>query len=78
MKEEDEEEAFVVKSYFKADLAHMYLPNLPLVYAMRKFRYWIRSNKELYALIFQAGEGKNDHSYSRRQVRLIIQYLDIP
>ena len=26
MKEEDEEEAFVVKSYFKADLAHMYLP----------------------------------------------------
>lgn len=73
-----EEETFVVRSYLKVDLAHLYHPNLPLPYAMCKMRAWIRHNKELYSLMYSGGEGKNDHSYSRRQVKLIVQYLDIP
>lgn len=78
MNEKEVEETFVIKSYLKADLAHLYHPNLPVPYAMSKLRSWIRKNKELYVRMYQGGEGKNDHSYTRRQVCLIIHYLDIP
>ena len=78
MNENEEETKFVVKSYLKADLAHLYHPNLPSPYAMCKLRGWIRKNKELHSLLYQGGEGKNDHSYTRRQVSLIVRYLDTP
>ncbi|WP_455585266.1 DUF4248 domain-containing protein [Bacteroides sp.] len=73
-----DEEKFVVKAYLKADLARLYNPNLPVGYAMRKLRDWIRHHKELHAQLYQGGEGKGDHSYSRRQVRLIFEYLGEP
>ena len=28
--------------------------------------------------MYSGGEGKNDHAYSARQVRLIVKYLDEP
>lgn len=77
-KKEAEEESFVIRPYLKADLAHRYNPHLPLVYAMQKLRSWIRNNKELYKAMYSGGEGKNDHAYSARQVRLIVKYLDEP
>ena len=77
-KEEIAEEPFVIRPYLKSDLAHLYNPYVPLVYAMRKMREWIRNNKELYDAMYSGGEGKNDHAYSARQVRLIVRYLDEP
>ena len=44
--EEAEEETFVIRPYLKSELAHLYNPYVPLVYAMRKMREWIRNNKE--------------------------------
>ena len=76
--EEVVEEPFVIRSYLKSELAHLYNPYVPLVYAMRKMREWIRNNKELYDAMYSGGEGKNDHAYSARQVRLIVKYLDEP
>lgn len=67
-----DEEKFVIKAYLKADLARLYSPNLPAGYAMCKLRSWIRRNKELHAHMYEGGEGKGDHSYTRRQVRLIL------
>lgn len=77
-KEERTEEPFVIRPYLKSELAHLYNPYVPLVYAMRKMREWIRNNKELYDAMYSGGEGKNDHAYSARQVRLIVRYLDEP
>lgn len=77
-KEETVEEPFVIRPYLKSELAHLYNPYVPLVYAMRKMREWIRNNKELYDAMYSGGEGKNDHAYSARQVRLIVKYLDTP
>lgn len=77
-KEEAVEEPFVIRPYLKSELAHLYNPYVPLVYAMRKMREWIRNNKELYDAMYSGGEGKNDHAYSARQVRLIVKYLDEP
>ena len=76
--EEAVEEPFVIRPYLKSELAHLYNPYVPLVYAMRKMREWIRNNKELYDAMYSGGEGKNDHAYSARQVRLIVKYLDEP
>ena len=77
-KEETVEEPFVIRPYLKSELAHLYNPYVPLVYAMRKMREWIKNNKELYDAMYSGGEGKNDHAYSARQVRLIVKYLDTP
>ena len=35
-KEEAAEEPFVIRPYLKSELAHLYNPYVPLVYAMRK------------------------------------------
>ena len=43
-KEEIAEEPFVIRPYLKSELAHLYNPYVPLVYAMRKMREWIRNN----------------------------------
>ena len=67
---------FQIRPYLKADLAKLYHPHLPVSYAMQKLRSWIRRCPELHSQLYAAGEGKNDHSYTRRQVALIIQYLD--
>ena len=77
-REEAEEEPFVIRPYLKSELAHKYNPHLPLIYAMQKLRGWIRNNKELNDAMYSGGEGKNDHAYSTRQVRLSVKFLDEP
>ena len=77
-KEEMAEEPFVIRPYLKSELAHLYNPYVPLVYAMRKMREWIRNNKELYDAMYSGGEGKDDHAYSARQVRANVRNLDGP
>lgn len=72
------EEPFIIKSYTKSELAHLYNPDMPIVAAMRKMRYWIQRNPELYKAICQAGEARGDHRYTRRQVRLIVGILREP
>ena len=45
------EEPFIIRSYRKSELAHLYNPDMPLVPAMRKMRYWIQRNPELYHFV---------------------------
>lgn len=77
-KEEEVEEPFIIRPYLKSELAHMYNPHLPQTYAMQKLRGWIKKNKELHDAMYDGSEGKNDHAYSTRQVRLLVKYLDEP
>ena len=58
-----------MRCYEKAELAMLYFPHLPATLAMRKLRRWIRYNPEL---------DKNADFYSKRQVKLIVEYLDEP
>lgn len=77
-KETITEDPFIIRPYLKSEIAHLYNPHVPLAYAMRKMREWVRKNKELHEAMYSGGEGKNDHAYSARQVRLIVKYLDEP
>lgn len=72
------EEKFRIRTYEKAELAHLYNPHMPLVSAMRKLRSWISRNEQLAAALAEAGENKRDHSYPPRQVALIVAYLGEP
>lgn len=72
------EEPFVIRSYSKSELAHLYNPDMPVVPAMRKMRYWIGRNPELHQAMYQAAESPGDHRYTRRQVRLIVNALGEP
>ena len=72
------EEKFTIRTYEKAELAHLYNPHMPIVSAMRKLRAWIRHNERLAAALAEAGENKRDHSYTPRQVALIVDVLGEP
>lgn len=69
---------FEVRAYLKTELAQMYNPNMSVGAAMRKMRMWIRRNRELYTAFYEGGEGVHDQSYSKRQVRLLVRYLEEP
>ena len=61
MKEEmEKDERFIIRTYEKAELAHLYNPNMPLVSAMRKLRAWIRRNRQLTDALTATGENKRD------------------
>lgn len=79
MKEEmEKDERFIIRTYEKAELAHLYNPNMPLVSAMRKLRAWIWRNRQLTDALTATGENKRDHSYTPRQVSLIVAVLGEP
>ena len=77
-KQEEADEKFVIKPYLKSELAEMYSPHLTTAGAMNKLNGWIRKNPELYSQMYNGREGRKDVSYSTRQVRLIVAYLDEP
>lgn len=71
-------ETFVIQSYLKSELAQMYSPNLSPAGAMNKLGIWIRHNPELHRLLYNGREGKNDITFSIRQVSLLVEYLEEP
>ena len=73
-----EEKAFEIKPYPKRELARLYFPYLSESGAMHKLNKWIRLCPGLYSQLYSDSESKNDRSFTRRQVRLIVKYLDTP
>lgn len=67
-----------MRCYEKAELAMLYFPHLPATLAMRKLRRWIRYNPELEKRLAECHVNKNADFYSKRQVKLIVEYLDEP
>lgn len=76
---ETRQEDFQIRVYLKTELAQLYAPHLSPEAALRKMRKWIHRNPELYHRLYDEGnEGKNEQAYSKRQVGIIVQYLDTP
>lgn len=78
--EDSESEAcrFEVKAYLKSDLAQLYFPCLSFEAALRKLRRWINFNPDLHHELYEGPEGKNDQIFSKRQVAVLVKYLDAP
>ena len=70
---ETTQEEFQVRVYLKTELAQLYAEA-----ALRKMRKWIHRNPELYHELYAGTEGKNELAYSKRQVAVLVRYLDTP
>lgn len=75
---EKEEVSFLIRSYLKVELAQLYFPTLSPASALKKLRKWIARNPELKRHMSEGLEGRNDQSYSHRQVLLLVKYLEVP
>ena len=79
MKEEmEKDERFIIRTYEKAELAHLYNPNMPLVSAMRKVRAWIRRNRQSPTHSPQPERTSATTPTPPRQVSLIVAVLGEP
>lgn len=67
-----------MRSYGKAELARCYFPYLDAELAMRKLRRWIKQNPELEHALSLCNVSRNADFWSRKQVQLIVEYLDEP
>ena len=74
----EEERIFIIKSYHKADLALMYHPGLSAVAAMGKMRRWINRNPELKRRMHEVQVSVLNHSYTPREVAIIVEFLGEP
>lgn len=72
------QEEFQIRVYLKTELAQLYAPHLDPEAALRKMRKWIHRNADLYDQLYAGTEGKNEQAYSKRQVAIIVRYLDVP
>ena len=71
---ETAQEEFQIRVY----LAQLYAPHLDPEAALRKMRKWIHRNPDLYRELYAGTEGKNEQAYSKRQVAIIVRYLEAP
>ena len=75
---ESEAYRFEIKAYLKSDLAQLYVPGLSAEAALRKLRRWINFNPSLHHELYEGPEGKNDQIFSKRQVAVLVKYLERP
>ncbi len=74
----DEEKAFPIRMYTKAELAMLYCPNQCVKRALDNFYHWMLLNKELMAALEAVGYHKYRRSYLPREVELIVRYMGEP
>lgn len=74
----EEEFVFPIKGYHKADLALMYHPNLSARAAMGKMRRWINRNAELKKRLMEVQINLLNHTYTPKEVAIIVEFLGEP
>lgn len=72
------ENDFVVKTYKKSDLAHLYNPDTGIVTALQLLKKWIRANEALNRELAATGLKTTAKLYTPKQVALIVEYLGEP
>ena len=75
---ETAQEEFQIRVYLKTELAQLYAPHLDPEAALRKMRKWIHRNPAHYRELYAGTEGKTEQAYSKRQVAIIVRYLEAP
>lgn len=75
---ETEKSTFIVRTYMKSELAHLYNPQLTLKNATQVLRRWITHNAELHQALLRAGYQEHNRSFTPRQVQIIIDILGEP
>lgn len=77
-KEEIEEPKFLIREYSKIELSILYCPQMRTESAMKKLNRWVKGNAPLMQELEAVGFHPQRHSYSPREVGLIVRYLGTP
>ena len=74
-----EEKAFIIRAYDKAELAELYSPgaNCPRQPCKTLYR-WMRRNMLLQEELNEAGYNKFRHSFLKHEVAIIVRHLGEP
>ena len=72
------DENFTIRSYTKAELAHLYNPTMTYDCALRTFRRWLIRVPVLCDELKRTGYLDKQHVLSPRQVEIIVHYLGPP
>lgn len=72
------ENSFIIRTYTKAELAHLYNPTVCLKVALQILRRWIVYNLPLLHELEEEGYRARNRLLSPRQVQTIVHYLGEP
>ncbi|QIU95250.1 DUF4248 domain-containing protein [Bacteroides faecium] len=72
------ENSFIIRTYTKAELAHLYNPTIGIKVALQILRRWIMHNPTLLHELEEEGYHARNRLLSPRQVATIVRYLGEP
>lgn len=72
------ENGFIVRTYKKSDLAHLYNPDTSILTALQLLKKWIKANDGLSVALAGTGLKTTAKLYTPKQVELIVEYLGEP
>lgn len=75
---EDNTEEWVIKPYYKRDLAVAYAPDITPVAALNRLASWIHHHKVLYQALIDSGYNDRQRIFNSVQIGLIFLYLGRP
>lgn len=73
-----QENSFIIRTYTKAELAHLYNPTVCVKVALQILRRWIVFNLPLLQQLEREGYRTRNRLLSPRQVATIVHYLGEP
>ena len=73
-----EEKAFIIRAYDKAELAELYSPGRTAAAALQTLYRWMRRNMLLQEELNEAGYNKCRHSFLKHEVAIIVRHLGEP
>lgn len=72
------EEEFRIRTYTKAELAHLYNPCMTIPAALRTLARWINGNKTLVTQLSVLEYNHRSRIYTPKQVKAIVEHLGEP
>ena len=72
------EEEFRIRTYAKAELAHLYNPCMTIPAALRTLARWITGNKTLATQLSVLEYNHRSRIYTPKQVKAIVEHLGEP
>ncbi|MCS2507632.1 DUF4248 domain-containing protein [Phocaeicola vulgatus] len=71
-----EEKAFIIRAYDKAELAELYSPGRTAAAALQTLYRWMRRNMLLQEELNEAGYNKFRHSFLKHEVAIIVRHRE--
>ena len=72
------EKEFIIKAYGKAELAMLYSPDISEDAAVKRLSRYIRNTPHLLEKLLSTGYSSKNHTFTPRQVEIIVNAIGEP